>query len=184
MSIDAAGVGADRCRLLRAAALAKDEAGIQIGDIEGAKLLDRDRLVVELAFFRGVVAARDTSDLNLCFLPGRLRRPHAMQADGVAPGPSGGTVLDQVATFARSKHAQPKARQLIVPDEVVFVAGLGLIDGTLTELRHVTYSGGCAAFRWSASAEAPRKQPGGNSRSSQDTGFGVCAQKRSIATVL
>jgi len=59
---------------------------IQIGDIEGAKVFDGDRLVVELAFFRGIVATPRHARTDLGFLPGRLRRPHDMQADSVSAG--------------------------------------------------------------------------------------------------
>jgi len=68
--------------------------------------------------------------------------------------------------------AQPETGHFVVPDEI-FLAGLGLINDTLAELRHVTCSGGCAAFRWTAAVEAPRQHPGGNSGSSQDICFDV-----------
>ena len=79
------------------------------------------------------------------------------------------------------EDAQPETGQYVVPDEIVLVAGLGLINDTLAELPHVTYSGGCAAFRWIVSAEVPRQHQGGNSGSSQDIGFGVGIQKESVA---
>ena len=62
----------------------EDETGVQIVEVERAKLLDGDRLVIELAFFGGIVALRDTAQLDLRLLPRAFGGPDPMQADGVA----------------------------------------------------------------------------------------------------
>lgn len=73
--VDAAGIADDGRRLFGAAALAEDEARIEIGQVEGAKLLNGDRLVVDLSLLSGIVAARDPPELNLRLLSGGLRSP-------------------------------------------------------------------------------------------------------------
>ena len=76
MSLDTTGIGDDGCRLLRAAALAEDEACFQVLEVEGAELPDSDGLVVELALLSWVVATGDPSELDLR----RQRRADRSQA--------------------------------------------------------------------------------------------------------
>lgn len=124
------GIGNDSSRLLGAAPFAEDQARLEVVEVERAELLDGDRLMIELAFLGGVVTTGHTTQLHLRFLPGSLRRPDAMEADCEAAGSTSCAILDKIASLARRENAEAKARQLVVPDEVVLLANLGSIHDT------------------------------------------------------
>lgn len=108
--LDTASVGHDGGWLLRSSALTQNETCVQIGGVEGTKLLDRDGLVVELAFLGRIIAARNAPQLDLRFLPGCLWCPHAMQADGISSRASSSTILNEVAALAeRTRGGQSRA---------------------------------------------------------------------------
>lgn len=108
--LDASGIRNDGCRLLGPPAFPKDEACVQVVDVKRAELLDRDRLVIELAFLGRVVALSNTTQLNLRLLSRALGGPDAMQADGVAARATQCPVLKDIAALARSEDAQPETR--------------------------------------------------------------------------
>src|SRR5216684_3010660 len=84
VTLDAAGVGDDRCRLLRSPAFRQDEPGLQIVEIAGAQLLHGDRLVIELALFGGVISPSDPTELDFRLLAGSLWCPDAVKPNCVA----------------------------------------------------------------------------------------------------
>ena len=82
--LDAPGVRDNCRRLFRAPALPEDKTCVEVVEIEGAKLFDRDGVMIKLAFFSGIVALGNATQLHLRLLPRSSRRPDAMQADRVA----------------------------------------------------------------------------------------------------
>ena len=115
---------------------AEDETCIEVGTVEAAQFLDRDRPVVELALLCGIVTLCDPAELNARFLPCRLRCPYTVQPNRVATRAAKGTILQNVAALARPEDAQAEARQLVVPDHIILVLCLGGIHHLLAELPH------------------------------------------------
>ncbi len=116
--------------------------------------------MIELPLLGGVVAFGNAAELDLRLLPGKLGRPDAVKTDRVAPRAALRAILDQVAALARGEDPQTEAGQVVIPDKVVLVPDLGGIHNALAELGHrPSFTTLCHA-----SAEAPRKQMGANSR--------------------
>jgi hypothetical protein len=91
--------------------------------------------VIELALFGRVVSRGNATQLNLRLLPGGLRSPDAMQADGVASRPAGGSILEEIAALAGDEDAQADSGQVVIPDDVVFFPRLGSVHYPLREFR-------------------------------------------------
>ena len=111
--------------------------------------------MIQQAFLGGVITLCDATELHLSFLPGCLRRPHAMKADCEAAGSTCGAVLDKVAAFTGREDAKAEAGKFVVPDEVVLLAGYGSIHDSFRELGHYAISpwrAGC--FRGSTTEAA------------------------------
>jgi glyoxylase-like metal-dependent hydrolase (beta-lactamase superfamily II) len=140
VALDAPLVSVDRRGPLRPLLLAEDQPGLRVGHIALAKLLDRDRAVVEFPLLCRVLALRDAAQEHAGFPPRRLRRPDAMHADRESPGAPLGAILYDVAAPSRGEHAQAEPGQFVIPDEVVRVFRRCLIDGALAELSHVLCS--------------------------------------------
>src|SRR3546814_2061964 len=105
MAEDAPLVGNDGSWALGTTAFAKDQTGLQIREIEVAKLLDRDCLMVELPFLGGILALRDAPQKHLRFLASKLGRPHAMQSNREPARPPEGAILeDRKSTRLNSSH--------------------------------------------------------------------------------
>jgi hypothetical protein len=59
-----------------------------------------------------------------------------MKAYGVASRPAGGSILDEVAPLAGDEDAKPETGQVVIPNDVIFLSGLGCVHHSLGELRH------------------------------------------------
>src|SRR5262249_10115381 len=100
VTVDAASVGDDGCRLLRAAAFAEYETCFQVAEVEIAQLLDGDRLMVELALLGRIVTLRNPAQLDLRLFSRKLRRPDAMLPDRVATRTTSRSILNEIAALA------------------------------------------------------------------------------------
>jgi hypothetical protein len=92
--------------------------------------------VVELSLLGRIVALRHATQLDLGFLSGELWCPDAVDADRVAARAARGAILNDIAAFGRREDAQTKARQFIIPDDVVLASRFGGVDNALAELSH------------------------------------------------
>lgn len=101
-----------------------------------AQLFDRRGLTLGIAFGRGIAPVLGLGDELDRLLAGELRRHRAMHADVDPAQPTVRPALGDIDFLARGIDPEPKAAQLVVPNETVHLAGRGGIDNPLRELRH------------------------------------------------
>jgi hypothetical protein len=104
--LDTPGIRNDGRRFLGPPTFPQDEPCVEVIEVERTELLDRDRLVIELALLCGIVALSNAAQLDLRFLPRTFGGPHTMQADRIAARATQCSVLEDVAALARSEDAQ------------------------------------------------------------------------------
>ncbi len=81
MAVDTTSVGVDSRLFLRSPAFAEDQAGIEVGQIQGAKFFDRNRLPVDLPLFLRIFALSHAAQLNARFPARHFGGPDAVHTD-------------------------------------------------------------------------------------------------------
>jgi len=83
-----------------------------------------------------LLAPGDAAEQSFRLPSCRLGRPNAVQADGIAAGPTPCAVLEDVAALAGGIDAEPEARHLVIPDRRPLGSRLDRFDKSLRELGH------------------------------------------------
>jgi hypothetical protein len=60
-----------------------------------------------------------------------------MESDRIVTRAASGPILDDIAPLAGGKDSESKARQFVVPGDVVLLADFGSVDDPLGDFRHV-----------------------------------------------